>query len=55
MNQFPITKPADFGKMYSGSNKARHMKRNKCNLLDTQLKPNILKHDRQTKYNRIRL
>ena len=54
MNEFAQLTPADFGKMYSGSNKQRHMKRNRHCMLDTQVKPNILKHDRQTKYNKLK-
>ena len=44
----------EFGQMYSGSKKQRQMKRKRNSLLDTQLKPNMFKHDRSTKYNKLR-
>lgn len=42
-----------FGKQYTGSRKAKQMKRKRGAMLHSTIKYKVLKHNMQTKYNRL--
>ena len=45
-----ISTPADFGEYYSGSRKAKQMKRKRGAMLNSTIKGKVLKHNSQNKY-----
>lgn len=48
-----LSSPDVFGRQYSGSRKARQMKRKRGAMLHSTIKGKIMKHNMQTKYNRL--
>ena len=54
-NNLFISRVEDFGRQYSGSRKAKQMKRKRNCMLCATIKNKVIKHNMQTKYNRIRL
>lgn len=54
-NPFFLSTPDVFGKWYSGSSKAKQMKRKRSSMLHATIKGRVMRHNMQTKYNRIRL
>ena len=54
-NNLFISRVEDFGRYYSGSRKAKQMKRKHNIMLCATIKNKVMKHNMQTKYNRIRL
>ena len=49
-NQLFISRVEDFGRWYSGSRKAKQMKRKRGAMLHSTIKGKIKEHDRQNKY-----
>jgi hypothetical protein len=49
-----ISRVEDFGRYYSGSRKAKQMKRKRSCMLCATIKGKVMRHNMQTKYNRIR-
>lgn len=48
-----LSSPDVFGRNYSGSSKAKQMKRKRGAMLHSTIKYKVLKHNMQTKYNRL--
>lgn len=53
-NNLFISRVEDFGREYSGSRKAKQMKRKRNCMLHSTIKDKVMRHDMETKYNRIR-
>lgn len=49
-NNLFISRVEDFGRYYSGSRKAKQMKRKRGAMLNSCIKAKILQHDSQNKY-----
>lgn len=54
-NNLFISRVEDFGRYYSGSRKAKQMKRKRNCMLCATIKGKVMRHNMETKYNRIRL
>jgi hypothetical protein len=53
-NNLFISRIEDFGRWYAGSRKAKQMKRKHNCMLRATIKDKVMRHNMQTKYNRIR-
>ena len=53
-NNLFISRVEDFGRWYSGSRKAKQMKRKRNCMLRATIKGKVMRHNMETKYNRIR-
>lgn len=49
-----LSSPDAFGQYYSGSRKAKQMKRKRGAMLHSTIKAKVMRHSLKTKYNKIR-
>lgn len=53
-NNLFFSRVENFGRYYSGSRKAKQMKRKRNCMLHATIKGKVMRHNMETKYNRIR-